>query len=76
MADAAAELDEGGAVRTLKDLFAGAAGGIAQVLLGKLLGFVLLFALCISTTSTSSHVHREWGNVAQLPCCTSSMSYS
>lgn len=35
MADAAAELDEGGVVRTLKDLFAGAAGGIAQVLLGK-----------------------------------------
>jgi hypothetical protein len=35
MADAAAELDEGGVVRTLKDLFAGAAGGIAQVLLGE-----------------------------------------
>jgi hypothetical protein len=56
MADAGAELDEGGVVRTLKDLFAGAAGGIAQVLLGKLLGAVLLFAPCISTTSTSSHV--------------------
>lgn len=36
MADAAAELEEGGMVRTLKDLFAGAAGGIAQVLLGEL----------------------------------------
>jgi solute carrier family 25 carnitine/acylcarnitine transporter 20/29 len=35
MADAAAELEEGGVVRTLKDLFAGAAGGIAQVLLGE-----------------------------------------
>jgi len=35
MADAAAELDEGGISRTLKDLFAGAAGGIAQVLLGE-----------------------------------------
>ena len=35
MADAAAEMEEGGMVRTLKDLFAGAAGGIAQVLLGK-----------------------------------------
>jgi len=33
MADAAAEMEEGGMVRTLKDLFAGAAGGIAQVLL-------------------------------------------
>ena len=35
MADAAAELDEGGIKRTLKDLFAGAAGGVAQVLLGS-----------------------------------------
>jgi len=33
MGDAAAE--EGGMMRTLKDLFAGAAGGIAQVLLGQ-----------------------------------------
>ena len=30
-----AEVDTGGLKRTLKDLFAGAAGGIAQVLLGK-----------------------------------------
>ncbi|CCD34541.1 similar to mitochondrial carrier protein (Ymc1) [Botrytis cinerea T4] len=35
MADVAAELDEGGFKRTLKDLFAGAAGGVAQVLLGQ-----------------------------------------
>jgi len=35
MADVAAELEEGGVTRTLKDLFAGAAGGIAQVLLGE-----------------------------------------
>lgn len=35
MADAASELEEHGMVRTLKDLFAGAAGGIAQVLLGE-----------------------------------------
>jgi solute carrier family 25 carnitine/acylcarnitine transporter 20/29 len=34
MADAAIEVEEGGFVRTLKDLFAGAAGGVAQVLLG------------------------------------------
>jgi len=34
MADAAADLEEGGIARTLKDLFAGATGGIAQVLLG------------------------------------------
>jgi hypothetical protein len=35
MADAANDMEEHGMVRTLKDLFAGAAGGIAQVLLGK-----------------------------------------
>ena len=35
MADAAEGLEEGGMVRTFKDLFAGATGGIAQVLLGE-----------------------------------------
>ena len=34
MADAAVELEEGSLVRSLKDLFAGAAGGVAQVLIG------------------------------------------
>lgn len=34
MADGAAEIEAGGIVRMLKDLFAGAAGGVAQVLLG------------------------------------------
>lgn len=29
------EVDSGGLTRTLKDLFAGAAGGVAQVLLGQ-----------------------------------------
>ena len=33
MADS--ELEAGGLQRTLKDLFAGAAGGVAQVLLGQ-----------------------------------------
>jgi len=44
MADGSAELEEGGFVRTLKDLFAGAAGGVAQVLLGMGIFFSLLFA--------------------------------
>jgi solute carrier family 25 carnitine/acylcarnitine transporter 20/29 len=35
MADAAADMEENGMLRTMKDLFAGAAGGIAQVLLGE-----------------------------------------
>jgi solute carrier family 25 (mitochondrial carnitine/acylcarnitine transporter), member 20/29 len=34
MAEAEQELQQGGFVRTAKDLFAGAAGGVAQVLLG------------------------------------------
>ena len=35
MADAANDIEEhGGLARTMKDLFAGAAGGVAQVLLG------------------------------------------
>jgi solute carrier family 25 carnitine/acylcarnitine transporter 20/29 len=42
MADVVAELEEGGFKRTLKDLFAGAAGGIAQVLLGKFTTEVLV----------------------------------
>lgn len=36
MADAAAEIEESGWKRTVKDLFSGAAGGIAQVLIGEL----------------------------------------
>lgn len=36
MADAAADIEErGGVSQTAKDLFSGAAGGIAQVLIGK-----------------------------------------
>ena len=44
MADAAAEMEDGGMVRTFKDLFAGAAGGIAQVLLGESLGSFVIVA--------------------------------
>jgi solute carrier family 25 (mitochondrial carnitine/acylcarnitine transporter), member 20/29 len=38
MGDSAADLDgkpQGGALQTAKDLFAGAVGGVAQVLIGK-----------------------------------------
>ena len=38
MADSAEELKNAGWARTAKDLFAGAAGGVAQVLLGELPG--------------------------------------
>lgn len=40
MADAAADMEERGMVETAKDLFSGAAGGIAQVLIGM---FILYF---------------------------------
>lgn len=36
------EAETGGFVNTLKDLFSGAAGGIAQVLLGELNVFLVL----------------------------------
>jgi hypothetical protein len=67
MADAAAELDEGGAVRTLKDLFAGAAGGIAQVLLGEFGAyFFCSCSNCFSIDgSISNHVQARLGD-----CCT------
>ena len=45
MADAAADLEEGGLTRTLKDLFAGASGGIAQVLLGAFEDFFVFFLM-------------------------------
>lgn len=45
MADIAAEIEEGGFARTLKDLFAGAAGGIAQVLLGELCSHVFVWSM-------------------------------
>lgn len=45
MADAANEIEEGGGVTALKDLFSGAVGGIAQVLIGVfvLFRFVWMF---------------------------------
>ena len=51
MADAAEDIEAhlmGNAswVRTAKDLFAGAAGGIAQVLLGELQEYALVFVTC------------------------------
>lgn len=51
MADAANDLEEHGMVRTLKDLFAGAAGGIAQVLLGKFCFPAYLFGIVVQSSS-------------------------
>ena len=48
MADAAAELDERGIKRALKDLFAGAAGGVAQVLIGQFVMSVFIRYLPIA----------------------------
>lgn len=64
MADAAAEMEEGGMVRTLKDLFAGAAGGIAQVLLGE---FIFLHARSrpLPNRSSSNRVYI-WHHVGSI----------
>lgn len=45
MADAVEEIESHGFKRTLKDLFSGAVGGVAQVLLGEL--HFNAFSLCI-----------------------------
>jgi hypothetical protein len=72
MADAAAEMEEGGMVRTFKDLFAGAAGGIAQVLLGESDGslsflsqypIITLLSTCLCFIS---RVPKEAGNGQQV----------
>ena len=60
MADAAAELDEGGVKRAVKDLFAGAAGGVAQVLIGqfKMIAFIRYLPIafdCLCFIGSSLH---------------------
>ena len=54
MADAANDIEEhGGLARTVKDLFAGAAGGVAQVLLGMF----RVFASFLSFDFRCAHVY-------------------
>jgi hypothetical protein len=61
MADASNDLEEHGMVRTLKDLFAGAAGGIAQVLLGEILppSFYKIVHALYFNSSIPYHVPSE-----------------
>jgi hypothetical protein len=54
MADAAADIEERGVSQTAKDLFSGAVGGIAQVLLGRFI--IDLFAQNLLPHSLSGHV--------------------
>lgn len=62
------ELEEsGGLARTAKDLFAGAAGGIAQVLLGKTISACFLLLLCFIFSSTSFSLHNF--HLARLLSC-------
>lgn len=57
MADAAADvIEEGGFQKTAKDLFSGAVGGIAQVLIGKLLLNSWLVTM-LSRAIIASNVH-------------------
>lgn len=74
MADAAAEMEEGGMVRTLKDLFAGAAGGIAQVLLGGFGISLLRYSSGLIEISLSMVTcgRKKWG----MKCCTVASSCS
>lgn len=60
MADAAGEIEESGWKRTVKDLFSGAAGGIAQVLIGELeLDRLYLYALLFGASRCfGSRVHH------------------
>lgn len=61
MADVITEIEDGGLKRTLKDLFAGATGGIAQVLLGELLrscaGCLIKFLITLNS---------KWGGISNM----------
>ena len=64
MADAAAELDEGGIKRAVKDLFAGAAGGVAQVLIGQsviieFIEFTRYLPIALVVCASSHHFHMQ-----------------
>jgi hypothetical protein len=52
MAEVALDVEMGGLVRTLKDLLAGAAGGVAQVLIGAVFRFSSLTSLCFGFSLT------------------------
>ena len=65
MADAVAEIEAEGATRAVKDLFAGAVGGVAQVLLGEL---SMIFRTCPQKEQGSS--------LKKILIPTSSLSFS
>ena len=52
------ETEAGSLTRTLKDLFAGAAGGVAQVLLGEQRGFIVPVL-----NSTNEKCLSEWQEI-------------
>lgn len=49
------DIQRQGFVRTLKDLFAGAAGGVAQVLLGKIIFALPAFCLQFQSSNNLNH---------------------
>lgn len=55
------DLDAGGLKQTFKDLFAGAAGGVAQVLLGKFSSVYVCRVIC-----SSSHMDFRVGSIIRL----------
>jgi hypothetical protein len=85
MGEAVVEMDQGGALRTLKDLFAGAAGGVAQVLLGTdsihlYLSWVVVHPIFRSRASDRSGCYL-WQHLLRLevdinwPCVWQKASY-
>jgi hypothetical protein len=57
--------NEGGLQRTLKDLFAGAVGGVAQVLLGT---WVLSLLFCVASGGGASMALGRVGRCVECIC--------
>lgn len=68
MGDVVADVEEGGMVRTLKDLFSGAAGGVAQVLLGELFLSELSNQASTLASLFRYHVGLNWEALLTINC--------
>lgn len=63
MADAAADIEERGMAQTAKDLFAGAVGGVAQVLIGQFMVYFFdsrRISSQLYSRSRDSSISRTW----------------
>ena len=62
------QVDGGGLKRTLKDLFAGAAGGVAQVLLGQCFGVQLDLNCNIWLKKISTVIQKTYSDLVVMSC--------